>query len=359
MPSTKLFFSAGLLALAASPALAAIDWSSPQYDILVLPGDITPVTGASVANLGTLDVDSNGDIIFFDSGDGTGATGSLLKADVSGASPVITRIIGEPALLGAANPASTVINANGLHVIPGTGSGEEYILTSFNGSIDDVLRVTPGSPATAALLAGTDGINGLAADGNTLFVAVEAAFGAAEDAVIQVDLAGATSTYVSSANIFAVTGGSGEINGISTTAGGDVIFFSEGFFGGSDSILSASAPGVVSEIIPASEPPSTMGLNEIAISPDGVFFLWDQFPGSGGARLLVREPGGVYTTILQTEIRAALSLPANMGVAAGSMAVHVPDASTVDLLIADNANDEILRLRFTDPSSVTDWSVLD
>ena len=359
MSFTNLLCTAGLLALSASPALAAIDWSNPQYDILLLPGDITPVTGAGVANLGTLDVDPNGDIIFYDSGNFTGATGSLLKADVSGATPVITRIIGEGALLAAANPASTVINANGLHVIPGTGSGVEYVLTSFNGSIDDVLRVTPGSPATAIQIAGTDGINGLAADGNTLYVAVEAAFGAAEDAVIQVDLAGTTSTYVSSANIFAVTGGSGEINGIATTASGDVVFFSEGFFGGSDSILSASAPGVVSEIVPATEPPSAMGLNEIAISPDGVFFLWDQFPAGSGARLLIREPGGVYTTLLEADIRAALSLPSNMGVSAGSMAVYVPNAFTVDLLIADNANDEILRLRFTDPSSVTDWSVLD
>jgi len=378
------------LCLMASTAFAQIDYVNPEVDVLVTRQQILDYTeplGNTGISIRCMVINSAGNLVVTDRGGAQGEA-RLIEIDISGASPSMSTIVTEAEL--AAVLETSVdddefgdplppprLNFSGMAHFAFEGT-DYYYVSNFGQNPnncatceDEVIEVAVDGAGTATVrrVGSIDGINALSVYNGYLY------FPIISDFSNQIDIDGVYRMNITTgdteevADVIMVSDLTGALvgtrgAGFAMIPGGQVAFFSEEFWGGSNDILGldvTAKPFTLSIIEPKdSFAPNFTGIAGMASDSAGTLFMFDQFPTTPPRRFIVRESDGTLHFPDPNLIIGELGLtnPNQQFFPNDTMRAVREGENKVTLIavLADGnaavGNPRIISLTFTDPTFV-------
>lgn len=356
------------LVLAAPSVQAGWDFRNPSYATFATQADLDAVSGLSGSEPIAIAIDNDGSLLVID--DPVSTVGKLIDLDLGGGDHG-TVVLNESALTTATpDPADDDLDVDRILVAP---DGTLYIGEHLGD--DDLLAVDPTrGPLGVSSLAVLNGLQDIALDptANRLYVTLEADFGAAADGILMVDLSDRSiSTAATAAQIRTATAGANAcLNTCVVLPNGNLAFFDEAFYGGTDGIFALESPGpspLVSLLRDTSFFPSAPGFVSLIATPEGDLLGWNQVPASGAPNLtIIPHDAASSEDVIEIpvdEIKSGVGLPAATGFRPdnqGSLALKVMPGAPGRLLLflaESRYQQSIYTMTFTEVPKVdvVDW----
>ncbi|GAB4324631.1 MAG: hypothetical protein Kow0059_20350 [Candidatus Sumerlaeia bacterium] len=386
MKTAKLFILP--LAFSVFSVMCTSAVQAQQWQMLLDEATILSVTGDSDIELQCLTALSDGRFIVADD-----LNDKLLLLDPNGATPTDkvkvmanqTDIFNAIDSANGTSPAPTVYSPRG----SGVNSAGKFLFYSDGASEPGtVIALEPTAPYTISVLSTSvngnpspvEGGAGMWVGGNTAYLLVERNFGAAEDAVLKLDVSTIVNdgslvptTLTGETDLLTATGEASNSSlavncteGISPSAT-EIIVGNSGSGSSNDNLISINvSTGAASLYLQATDieadlPDSDIGFSDIAISPNGDIILTNSFGGASFDDGVIHvtgitPPNGTATGWSETTIATDVGQPSGQVSHQDENAVW--DATRNAFVIASDGNlTEGLLMIQMPPATVGDWNL--
>lgn len=352
MKKHLICLAAALAVAGSNRASAQIAIDNPTIALALSNADIVAGTGSASWGHRAMGVAPDGSLVLV----GTGVPSfGMWHVDMSGA-PVYTQVATDVELL-AQLAGHAGVDCNGVAV-----ATDGTIYASFFAGADTVLEVVPGAPATITPIRTQDGIGTirLSMDESALYITEIMNFGATGNQLTTLPLTGgAESVLISAANVTAISGAAGASFGpMDVDVDGDLVFFDELSFGGSDGLFRFPEGGPLGAILGAGDFPAGPGVNAVAVDDLGNIFMWDEF-GAGflDSVLILGADGTTFHRIPQADIATATGL-SNFELK--TLHAHTVSPTSVIVYGSDDESDGVISFTFGDaPAATSEWTMFE
>lgn len=374
------------LALAACLLAAGSSSYAQSWSVVINEAITTSVAGGTNTNLNALGGNGSG---VFVAGNLEGSNRKILKFDVNSTSVSVVatdaQIVAAIAAMNGTNadPAATAVrfqglgfNANGKIIAYIDGASMEAALLSIEPTPPHTINVL--STGVNGTTSPVEGGNGLVLVGNTAYVLVDGAFGAAGDAVRSVDTATivndgskTATTVVGEAALLAASGQTAadhSLNDIKFINANEAVVINSGVTNSNDNLVLVNvATGTASTYVAATDIEADLGVTDVgygalAIDASGAVYLGNNFGvAADAADDGIIKLTGITPPNASASAKSELTMIAELGgtnYSTGADGLYFESSSNFLYAVSDGAgNSGLIRIQVGPSANVKDWSM--